>query len=130
MLKRLRMVYAVLFGGILLVEIGIALFVHDAFVRPYIGDMLVTVLLCCFCRIFVPQKVTLLPAYVFLFAVAVELLQYVDIVQLLGLQNSRFLSVLVGRTFSAADIFCYALGCLAFFAADRIIRKHCVSPTN
>lgn len=36
-----------IFCGLLAVEIGIAIFVHDAFVRPYVGDMLVTLLLLC-----------------------------------------------------------------------------------
>lgn len=124
MKKRLRIGYAVLFGGILLTEICIALFVRDSFVRGYVGDMLVTVLLCCFCRMFIPHKVTLLPLYVFLFACVVEFWQYIDIVKLLGLQNSRFLSVLVGRTFSAADIVCYAVGCVLFFVFERYIRNH------
>lgn len=39
---------------LLLIEIGIALFVHDRFVRPYGGDILVTVLLCCLWRGFMP----------------------------------------------------------------------------
>ena len=36
--------------GLLGVEICIALFVHDNFIRPYLGDVLVTELLCCLCR--------------------------------------------------------------------------------
>ena len=112
-----------MFCGILLIEIIIALFVNDSFVRPYVGDMLVTVLICCFCRVFVPQKVASLPVWVLIFATAVEIGQYFDMVKLLGLENNRFLSILLGRTFSGADILCYAIGCLIFFVIDYIIRK-------
>lgn len=123
-MKKLRILYALLFCGILLTEIIIALFVNDNFVRPYVGDVLVTVLICCFFRVFIPQGVTALPVYVFLFAVAVEIGQYFDIVKLIGLENSNFFSILLGRTFSAVDILCYALGCVLFFAIDRTVRQH------
>ena len=123
-LKRLRLIYGCLFCGILLTEILIALFVKDDFVRPYVGDVLVTVLICAFCRIFIPQKVVALPILVLLFAVAVEIGQYFDIVKLLNLENNRLLSTLIGRTFSTADILCYAIGCLLFFVIDRILCRN------
>jgi hypothetical protein len=44
-LKSVRKTYFWIFLGLLLLEIGIALFVHDDFIRPYVGDVLVTVLL-------------------------------------------------------------------------------------
>ncbi len=120
-MRKKRLIYAALFLLILLAEILIALFVKDAFVRPYVGDMLVTVLICCFLRIFFPTGVKLLTVYVFLFASAVEFGQYLDIVKLLGLENNAFLSVLLGRTFSFPDILCYAVGCLTFFGLERLL---------
>ena len=126
-MKKTRLTYALLFLSVLLAEILIALFVKDAFVRPYVGDMLVTVLICCFLRIFFPTGVKLLPVYVFLFAAAVELGQYLDMVKLLGLENNTFFSVLLGRTFSLADIFCYAIGCLAFFGTEILLKRFCKS---
>ena len=119
MLKKSRTTYAVAFGVLLLIEIIIALFVHDAFVRPYIGDVLVTVLLCCLCRIIIPKGVSALPIYVFVFAALVELAQYVNIVKLLGLENNAFFSTIIGTTFSFVDILCYAAGCLAFWVAEK-----------
>lgn len=94
------------------IEFFIALFVHDRFVRPYVGDMLVVILIYMFVRIFVPEKVKLLPLYIFLFAAAVEVLQYFKIAALLGVENNRVLSVLLGSTFDWKDIACYAAGCL------------------
>ncbi|MBQ2939521.1 MAG: DUF2809 domain-containing protein [Clostridia bacterium] len=119
MLKKSRTTYAVAFGVLLLIEIIIALFVHDAFVRPYIGDVLVTVLLCCLCRIIIPKGVSALPIYVFVFAALVELAQYVNVVKLLGLENNAFFSTIIGTTFSFVDILCYAAGCLAFWVAEK-----------
>ena len=120
-MKKTRLTYALLFLSVLLTEVLIALFVRDAFVRPYVGDMLVTLLICCFARIFFPTGVKLLPVYVFLFAAAVEVCQYFDIVKLFGLEGNRFISVLLGRTFSLADILCYAAGCILFFGVEKTV---------
>ena len=85
-----RAVYAVSFAVILIIEILIALFVRDSFIRPYGGDILVTILICCFVRMIFMEKIPLLPLWVFLFAVTVEVLQYFDIVSILGLGDIKF----------------------------------------
>ena len=97
---------------IFLVELLIALFVRDNFIRPYVGDMLVVVLIYTFLRSFFPEKPRLLLLYVFLFAAGVEVLQGIRIVELLGLQNNRFFSVLIGTTFDIKDLVCYGAGCV------------------
>ena len=122
-MKNKRVIYVTIFCGLLAVEVCIALFVHDAFVRPYVGDMLVTLLLCCMCRVALPDKIRLLPVFVFVFAACVEVGQYVDVVALLGLADNRLLSIALGRTFSWLDLICYAAGCMAAFGLDEIIRK-------
>ena len=119
MMKKRRITYVILFGALLFIEICIALFVHDRFVRPYIWDALVTVLLCCLWRVAVPRGVPALPVYVFIFAALVELAQYVDVVALLGWEKNAFLSTVIGRTFSWPDILCYGAGCLSFWAAEK-----------
>ena len=118
-MRKLRTIYTFAFIVLLSVEVCIALFVHDRFVRPYMGDALVTVLLCCLCRIAVPKGVPALPLYVFAFAALVEAAQYLDVVALLGWENNAFLSTIVGRTFSWPDILCYGVGCLGFWAAEK-----------
>ena len=51
-----------------------------------------------------------MPLYVFLFAAAVEVLQYYDYVTVLGLGDSKFFRILLGTSFSYVDIICYAVG--------------------
>lgn len=126
-MRNRRIVYLLIFCGLLAVEVCFALFVNDAFIRPYVGDMLVTLLLCCLCRVIVPNKVRLLPLYVFIFAACVEVGQYFDLVALLGLADNRILSIALGRTFSWMDIVCYGVGCEAAFLLDQILIKKCVS---
>ena len=122
-MKTRRILYLIIFCGLLALEVGIALFVNDAFVRPYVGDMLVTLLLCCLCRVIIPDKIRMLPVYVFVFAACVEIGQYFDVVALLGLADNRIISIALGRTFSWMDIVCYAVGCVAAFLLDQIIIK-------
>ena len=116
-----RVIYAAAFCLLFLTEVCIALFVHDNFLRPYMGDALVTILLCCLCRIVVPDGVPALPLYVFVFAALVEAAQYVDVVKLLGLDDNAVISTIVGRTFSWADLICYAAGCLAFWSVETAV---------
>lgn len=117
-----RVYYIVLTIILLVVEVMIALFVHDRIVRPYIGDMLVVVVIYTFIRIWIPDSVRLLPLYVFLFATGVEILQYFNLVELLGVSDNRFLRILLGTSFDWKDILCYAVGCVLVWAAERKIR--------
>lgn len=119
--KRIRYLLLTLF--LLIIEVLIALFVHDTFVRPYVGDMLVVVVIYTFVRIFLPEKWKRLPFYVFLFAAGVEVLQYFRIVELLGFEGNTFFRILIGSTFDGKDIVCYAVGCLCIWAVERIIKS-------
>lgn len=121
---RKRSIYAAAFLLLLLIEICIALFVNDRFIRPYVGDILVTILICCFCRIFTPDRPAWLPAAVFLFAAAVEVGQYFDIVSLVGLGHIRFFRILIGTSFSVIDLICYLAGCILFYFSERVYRKN------
>ena len=108
---KLRICYAAATLILLAVEVLIALFVHDDFIRPYIGDVLAVIVVYTFIRIIIPEKCALLPLFVFIFAVGVEILQYFDLITLLGIENNRFLRILLGSVFDLKDIMCYAIGC-------------------
>ena len=118
-----RLGYAIAFVLLLTVEILIALFVRDAFIRPYGGDVLVTLLLCCMARSIVPKKFRWLPFGVFLFSVLVEVGQYFDFATLLGLSQNPVLRIALGSSFSVADILCYALGCLGFCLLEKLLAR-------
>lgn len=128
MKKRLFYIIATII--LIAVEVLIALFVHDKFIRPYVGDVLVVVVIYTFIRCFLPEKIKLLPLYVFIFAAGVELLQYIQIVKILGLQNNPFFATLIGTTFDVKDIVCYGVGCILLggyevwnFQREKTIQK-------
>lgn len=107
-----RINYAIVFLLLIVVEVMIALFVHDSFIRPYIGDVLVVIVLYAGIRVFIPESYRLLPLYIFVFATLVEFLQYFKLVELLGLENNMVLRVLIGTVYDIKDILCYGVGCL------------------
>lgn len=122
-MKSKRIIYAILTVAILITEVLIALFVNDNFIRPYLGDILVVVLIYTFIRIFVPESLKLLPLYVFIFAAGIEVLQYFQIVKILGLENNTFFRVVIGSVFDWKDIMCYAVGCICVCLAEYFIKE-------
>lgn len=122
-MKTKRLKYAAAFAVLFIIEILIAFFVHDAFVRPYIGDVLVVMLVCAFLRILFPEKPVALPVYATLFAVLIEVMQYFDFVKMLGFENNPIISTALGRTFDIKDIICYIIGGAIFFAAEKLVRR-------
>ena len=114
-----RLPYLLGFTAVLVIELCIGIFVRDDFVRPYVGDVLVTVLLCCLGRMVFPDRFPWLPAAVFLFAVAVECVQLFSIPAL----EDTVWGVLLGSTFDGADILCYGIGCASFVILDLLYRS-------
>ena len=109
---KIRIIYALLTMALLAVEVLIALFCHDNFIRPYIGDVLVVVVIYTFLRIFIPTGVRMLPLYIFLFATCVEVLQFFQVVKLIGLENNTFFRILIGSVADIKDVICYLAGCV------------------
>ena len=118
---RKRIGYGIVTMLLLVIEVLIALFVHDSFIRPYVGDVLVVIVIYFFIRIFIPQHCKLLPLWIFLFAAGVEVLQLFHIVDLLGLGGNPFLRILIGSVFDIKDIVCYAVGCLLLATYEVIL---------
>ena len=119
---RLRMGYGLAALLILVAEVLIALFVRDAFIRPYGGDILVTLLICCAIRVILPRGCRLpIAGGVLLFAILVEVGQYFGLVYLLGLGHIEFFRILIGTGFSWWDMLCYAAGCGVFLGVDRTL---------
>ena len=74
-----------------------------------------------FVRIFLPTGIPRMPFYVFLFACFVEVLQYFQLVETLGVTN-RAARIILGSTFDWADIACYAVGCVFIVLFERFFQ--------
>ncbi len=106
-----------------LIEVFIAVFIDDQFIRPFVGDVLVVILIYCFVKSFWKIRANVAALSVFVFACAVEGLQYLNIVDRLGLRQYKVLAIILGTTFDWKDIFAYALGTAIILAwENRTVR--------
>lgn len=115
-----RAVYLLSAVVIFTIELCIALFVRDRFIRPYFGDVLVGILLWCAVRVILPKRPAFLSPIVLAFCFFVEFLQAIHIVELLSLEHIPFFVTLIGNSFSAADLVCYAGGMLPLFFIEWV----------
>jgi hypothetical protein len=92
------------------IEVVIALFVHDNFVRPYVGDVLVVILIYCLVKSFLNLPDFVLALGVLLFAFTIEFLQYIKIVNVLGLEKSNLARTVMGTSFAWLDMLAYVVG--------------------
>lgn len=121
--KMTRRFYCGAFAVLLAVEVFIALFVHDTFVRPYLGDVLVIVLLYCLGRGPLGYKGKWLVPIVTVLGVLAEDLQYLHLADRLGLGPASPLRVILGSTFDWADLLCYLAGGALLVIWELILRE-------
>lgn len=118
-MKNKRFFYAICFVLLFVIETLIALYIRDSFVRPYLGDVLVVILVYCFVRIFINSPLRLLPLYVFIFAAGIEFMQYLKLADLPIIRQNAVARVVIGSVFDWQDILCYAIGCLALMRIKK-----------
>ncbi len=102
-----------------IIEVLIALYVKDSIIRPYGGDFLVVILLYYLVRAFWNGSAFQVALGVLIFAYTVEILQYLKIVDLLGLTGNRLAEIVIGTGFSWWDMVAYTLGILAVYFIDK-----------
>ena len=105
------------------IEVLIAAFVHDRFVRPYAGDFLVVIFLYCFFRSFLKTPYPNVALAVLLFAYLVEASQYFHLLRHLGWQRSGLAILILGNGFDRNDLLAYTLGILLVLAIEKIREK-------
>lgn len=115
-----RIIYIVLFVAGVAIEIIIGKYINDSFIRPYVGDVLVVMVLYCLIRAVVPNGVKLMPLYVFLFAAAVEVLQGAGLSNIPFIAERPVLKIVFGSVFDWKDIACYAVGCAIVWGIEAL----------
>jgi hypothetical protein len=116
----LRSGYALAAAVVFAIEIAIALFAHDAIVRPYVGDALAVVFVYLGLRAVAPLGVTGAVATALAIAFAVETGQYFHLVDRLGLGGVPLAATVLGTGFDPRDFVAYAIGALAVLAAEAV----------
>lgn len=101
---------------IFLIEVLIATKLKDIFfVRAYLGDVIVVMLLYTLVKSFFRVSNKKLILGILIFSCAVEFAQYFNIAEKLGFRPGSLMYIVIGNSFSWIDILCYATGCLLLF---------------
>ena len=106
--------------ALFVVEVLIALYVHDGFIRPYFGDYLVVMLLYCAVRTFIKTSPIKVAIGVLLFSYLLEVLQYFNIVDRLGLTDNKLAKTVIGYGFEWIDLLAYTLGIVTVLVLERL----------
>ena len=117
-----RIKYLIGFIIILIVEVFIALYVHDNIIRPYAGDILVIICIYLLLRTIIPEKIKYLSLYVLILAILVEIMQYFNLTDMLSAQN-KTLKIALGSTFDIKDIICYVIGYITIILFEKCERR-------
>ncbi|MES2288012.1 MAG: DUF2809 domain-containing protein [Bacteroidota bacterium] len=115
---------------IFFIEVVIALFVNDNFVRPYLGDVLVVILIYCFIKSFLKLSVLSAVILVLAFSFAIEFLQYLNIVERIHLEKSRIARTVIGTSFSFIDLLMYIVGATVVIIIEKYWQKKDVKAAN
>jgi Protein of unknown function (DUF2809) len=104
---------------IFVVEVSIALFMHDAFIRPYVGDYLVVFLIYYTVSSFIETHPWKIAVFTLLFAYMVEWLQYFKFVERVGLGENALARTVIGVGFEWKDMVAYTLGVMTIFCIEH-----------
>jgi hypothetical protein len=104
--------YFLAFVVLLVIEVLIAKFVTDSFIRPFVGDYLVMILIYLFSRTWLKGNDRVQILGVLLFCYSVEIAQKINLVQILGLEQYRLARIIIGTHYDVKDLVAYSLAAL------------------
>ena len=117
--------YFLLFVITFCAEILIATLWKDIFfVRAYLGDVFVVMLIFYFIKSFIKTSSTPLIIGLFFFSCFIEILQYFHFAEWLGFGDSKIMMIILGNSFSWIDIICYLAGAIILLIQESIKNKN------
>lgn len=120
--------YLLLTVFIFLVEVLIATKLSGIFfVRAYLGDVIVVMLLYTFVKSFVKVNNEKLILGILIFSFLIEFAQYFHIAEKLGFRPGSLMYIVIGNSFSWIDNLCYAIGCLILYLIVRMTKSEGVT---
>lgn len=119
-----RLIFGVTALMLLAIEIIIGIYA-TGWIRYYLGDVLVVILLYAIIRTVSPDKPGkwfILPTLVLIFSFATEFLQLWGFCDRFGITN-RLLRIIIGTGFSVLDLVCYTIGIIPCYVSEYLIEK-------
>ena len=110
--------YGLLAIAFFIIEVLIAMYLNDSFIRPFFGDYLVVFLMYCFVFTFCNTHFIVAAIAVLLFSYLIEILQYFHFVHHMGLEKYRILAIALGNSFAWYDMLAYTLGFLTILLVE------------
>lgn len=98
------------FALIFAIEVAIALFFRDPWIRPLLGDVLVVMVIAYAIHAFVAIPFRKIAIGTLIFAYSIEFLQGLHLIEILGWQNSQLAHLTLGSTFDWRDLIAYTIG--------------------
>jgi hypothetical protein len=116
---------------IFLVEVLIATVLKNQFfIRAYLGDVIVVMLLYTLVKSFFITNDTKLIPGIFAFSCLIEFAQFFNVAEKLGFQPGSLMYIVIGNSFSWIDILCYGVGCLFLYVFVKIKSNQKESPKS
>jgi len=118
----MRTTYAAAALFLFVVEVLIALFVRDQFVRPYLGGVLAVMLVYAVLRAATPLGMAQALVAALAIALVIDLAQALNLLGALGLADNQLARVVFGGAFDMMDMAAYVAGAAAVLAIEVGLR--------
>lgn len=102
------------------IEVCIALFVRDSFIRPYIGDVLAAGLVYTALRAATPLQLIPALATTLAIAFAIEIAQALNFLDAIGLRDNTIARTILGGVFDWSDLIAYTAGAILIAAIEHV----------
>ena len=117
---RFHLGYFLLAILLFLIEIAIAKYI-GGWVRSYIGDVLVIILIYSALMSVVSFNKKSVVLFTLIFAFTIEFSQYFKLAEHLGFEQGSVAYIILGNTFSLEDLVCYLIGGLIILLVENAI---------
>jgi len=115
--------YTIFALSLFIIELLIALFLKDGFIRHTFGDFLVVILMYCALKSIFSIQTLHAVIVVWVIAFIVECLQLTNILHYFGLDNNIIAKTIFGTSFHFSDLIAYSLGCLTILSLEHYKTK-------
>ncbi len=100
----------IIFIVLFCIEVIIAIYIKQGFIRVVFGDFLVVIMLYYFFKSFIQTRSIYIALFVLFIAYLIEFLQFIDILSILNYKKNAIVNIILGTTFNIKDIIAYTLG--------------------
>ena len=125
-----RAIYFLIFLFLLGVEIAIATYLKTGFIRAYLGDLLVVILLYCLLMSILKPSVKTGLLLTLAIAFAIELLQLINLTRFFPQEYKQLATLVLGSHFSWLDLLMYVLGIVVAGITELVLHKRYSLPST